>query len=439
MAYSSASLRSYGDLIRTNRNFRYIWFGEIVSLLGDWFNLIASATLIGMLTNSGVALGGLFVVRMLAPFLVSTFGGPFIDRYNRKYILIFTDILRGVVVCGFLFIRDPSHVPWIYVLTALQLGLSGIFFPARNALFPDIVARHELGAANALSSSTWSTMLAIGTALGGFVAGGLGVNVAFVLDALTFFLSALFIAAITYQPKPHEQHQQNHAGQSSGGQSPGGMNTIAGILNGYREGFVYLQAHPQIFFIIIQKAFVMFCFATAYDVTAVAISQNAFVIGHNGGIGLGLIYATVGLGTGFGPILMRLWTGDDDRRLRLAIMVSYFISAVGMFIAAPMVATRYSFALFLFGLFVRGFGGGTVWVFASQLGLQLVADRVRGRVFATEFALFSLMASLAAASAGWALEEPAIGYVGIVWTLPVLTLIPAFLWLVAFSRQKQVR
>ncbi|MCB0063509.1 MAG: MFS transporter, partial [Caldilineaceae bacterium] len=419
-------------LVRNNRNFRYIWFGEIVSLLGDWFNLIASATLIGMLTESGVALGGLFVVRMLAPFLVSTFGGPLIDRFNRKHILIATDILRGIVVLGFLFIREPSQVPWIYLLTAIQLGLSGIFFPARNALFPDIVARGELGTANALSSSTWSTMLAIGTALGGFVAGSLGISAAFALDALSFFLSACFIAAIAYQPHSAEDVTVRAAAKPATQLAAMGQ-----ILAGYREGFAYLQEQPRIFFLIIQKAFVMFCFATAYDVTAVAISQKAFVIGQNGGIGLGLIYATVGIGTGVGPILMRMWSGDDERRLRLAIMLSYGIAALGMFIAAPMVTTRYSFAIFLLGLFVRGFGGGTVWVFASQLALVSVADRLRGRVFATEFALFSLVASLAAAGAGAALEQPAIGYVGVVWTLPLLTLIPTLLWIIVLRRERQ--
>ncbi len=418
---SSSSLRSYLTLVQTNRNFRYIWFGEIVSLLGDWFNLIASATLIGMLTNSGVALGGLFVVRMLAPFLVSSFGGVLVDRYNRKHILIVTDLIRGVVVLGFLFIRDPSHVPFIYILTAIQLGISGIFFPARNAILPDVVARQELGAANALSSSTWSTMLALGTALGGFVAGGLGLSTAFVLDALTFFLSAFFIARVNYTPKAQTATEQG----------------VQAVVRDYREGIGYLRANAGIFFLVIQKAFIMFCFATAYEVTSVPISQNVFVIGQGGGIGLGLIYATVGVGTGLGPILIRLYTGDREQALRVAIMVSYLISAAGMLLAAPMVTTGYSFTLFLIGLFFRGFGGGTVWVFATQLALQNVADHVRGRIFATEFALFSLAAAFAAGGTGWALEQPAIGYQGIVWILPVLTMIPALLWAVAISRQRR--
>jgi MFS family permease len=240
----------------------------------------------------------------------------------------------------------------------------------------------------------------------------LGLQTAFALDALTFFASALLIARISYTPTPQGSTDQS----------------AAAVLRDYRAGFRYLFDNRDILVIVVQKALVTLCFAAAYEVTAVPISQNVFIIGQGGGIGLGLIYATVGLGTGLGPIVMRLFTGDGERALRVGIMASFAIAAIGMFLAAPMVTTGYSFALFLLGLFIRGFGGGTVWVFASQLALQSVADKVRGRVFATEFALFSLTSAIAAASAGWALEQPNIGYIGIVWVLPVLTLLPALWW-----------
>jgi MFS family permease len=151
----------YIQLLRKNTNYRNLWFGQIVSLLGDWFNLIASASLIGILTQSGVAVGGLFVVRLLAPFLVSPVAGVVADRYNRKTILIITDITRALTVLGFLFIRESGQVWLLYVLTAIQLGISGFFFPARSAILPDVVSSQELGAANALGSATWSIMLAL--------------------------------------------------------------------------------------------------------------------------------------------------------------------------------------------------------------------------------------------------------------------------------------
>ena len=101
---------SYAALVRGNRNFRYLWSGQIVSLLGDWFNLIASATLVADLTQSGVAVGGLFVVRMFAQLLVSPVAGVAADRFNRKWLLILADIGRAITVLGFLVVREPEQV-----------------------------------------------------------------------------------------------------------------------------------------------------------------------------------------------------------------------------------------------------------------------------------------------------------------------------------------
>ncbi len=98
----------YRALVRQNHNYRSVWFGEIVSLFGDWFNLIASASLVSRLTGSGLAVGGLFVVRMLAPFVISPLAGVWADRYNRRKLLVATDLSRAVVVMGFLLVRSPG-------------------------------------------------------------------------------------------------------------------------------------------------------------------------------------------------------------------------------------------------------------------------------------------------------------------------------------------
>ena len=189
----------YGQLIRQNKSFRYLWSGQIISLLGDWFNLIASATLIATLTQSGAAVGGLFVVRMLAPFLMSPIAGVVADRYNRKHIVMTTDILRGLIVLCFVLVQEPEHVWLIYVLTAIQSALQGFFFPAWNSILPDITTSEELGAANALSSATWSVMLAFGAALGGIVSGIIGVYPAFIIDGITFFISVTILSRMPYQ------------------------------------------------------------------------------------------------------------------------------------------------------------------------------------------------------------------------------------------------
>ena len=122
----------YLGVIRTSRNFRFLWFGQIISDLGDWFNLIASASLIGKVTESGLAVSALFFVRTLAPFLVSPFGGVIADRYNRRNVIILMNLIRAPLMFGFLLIRDTNVVWLLYLLTAIvgvtldtSLGISG--------------------------------------------------------------------------------------------------------------------------------------------------------------------------------------------------------------------------------------------------------------------------------------------------------------------------
>lgn len=398
----------YVALVRGNPNFRNLWLGQIVSLLGDWFNLIASAALIGQLTQSGLAIGSLFVVRMLAPFLISPIAGVVADRYNRKHILIVADLIRAAVVFGFLFVREPGQVWLLYVLTAIQLGLSGFFFPARNAILPDITKPDELGAANALSSTTWSVMLALGAALGGLVSGTWGIYPAFVIDGLTFLLSAFFIA----QVKVHWQPSLNASEKS-----------IAAAVHQYVEGLRYLRQHLDVLAVAVQKAVNSFFLSSGFQVIQVAIAQDVFPIGEGGGISLGLMFALAGVGTGIGPIIARKYTGDDNRLLKRAMALGYLIGGVGMVITAPL----FNLWIVLLGTAMRGIGGGIVWVFSTQLLLQMVPGQVRGRIFASEFAIFYL-ASAAASSLVGAGMDTALGISGVIWWMAGLSVIPAGLW-----------
>ena len=398
----------YLELVRKNGNFRNLWFGQIISLLGDWFNLIASASLIGSLTQSGVAVGGLFVVRMLAPFLVSPVAGVFADRYNRKILLILSDLLRAMVVCGFLFVREPGQVWLLYALTAIQLGISGFFFPTRSAILPDIVSQQELGAANALGSATWSIMLSLGAALGGIVAGKWGIYPSFVIDSLTFLISAAFISRVTYS-------------MPDLGRQPSG--SVVDALKEYAEGIRYLLDHKEILAIASLKS--ANSLATgAFQVVQVVLAEQVYVIGEGGSTGLGLLYAIVGAGTGFGPIWARKFTGDHNQKMRVAIAISYFIATTGLLMVAPLPG----FVLVLVGTFLRGLGGGVNWVFSTQLLLQLVPGRVRGRVFATEYALMTLASAIAAYLGGWGMDRPSIGMSKSIWGMAALTILFGLLW-----------
>ena len=411
------SSNEYVELVRDNPDFRNLWFGQIVSLLGDWFNLIASAALIATLTGSGLAISGLFVVRMLAPFLISPLAGVVADRYDRRVILIVADLLRAAIVLCFLLVREAETVWRLYVLTALQLGVSGFFDPAKNALLPDVVTPRQLGAANALSSVTWSVMLAFGAALGGLVAGTWGVYSAFALDALTFLISAFFIFQVRYR-KP--------AGQSSAGKS------VADALGEYVDGLRYLLRERDILMIASQKGMIALAVAGGFNVVQVAIAEKVFVIGEGGSLSLGIFLTVFGIGTGLGPIVARWWSGDRDGPLRQSIIIFYGLTSVGLLVLAPL-ADFYSVNL---GMFLRGFGGGVVWVFTTQLLLQNVPGAVRGRVFATEFAIFALASAIGAAWTGLALDN--LGISATLWLMFTLNFLPGALWLWWTLRRKTV-
>ena len=376
---------SYGSLIRANSNFRNLWFGQIVSLMGDWFNVIATAILTAQLTNSGMAVGALFVIRALAQFVTGPFGGLLADRFNRKAILIWADVLRCVTVLGFLLVKDVSHLWLLYTLTALQLGISGIFFPTKDAILPDVVAEEEIGTANALTSTTWSTMLALGAFLGGQVTGLWGIAPAIVMDAASYLLSAWFIGRMTYAQTTAKSETAL---------------TPAEVFRGYFRGLDYLKEHSSIFIIAVQKASLMLAVSGFNDVLQVELSSKVFVVGEGGSTSLGWLYAIVGVGTGVSPIVARWVTGDRERALRYAIAAGYGFTLFGLALMYPIS----SLGMVLAGAFFRGFGIAIIWVFSTTLLLKKLPNRVRGRVFGTEFALLTLAGAIGSGLGGWLLD-----------------------------------
>jgi len=376
---------SYWDLINGNRNFRNLWFGQIVSLMGDWFNVIATAILTAQLTNSGLAVGALFVIRALAQFVTGPFGGLLADRFNRKAILIWADIARAFIVLGFLLVKDASQLWLLYTLTALQLGISGIFFPTKDAILPDVAPEEEIGTANALTASTWSTMLALGAFLGGQVAGAWGIAPAIVLDALSYLLSAWFIGRMTYVQTTARVETAL---------------TPADVFQGYSQGLGYLSKHRDIFIIAIQKFSLMLGVSGFNDVLQVELSSKVFVVGEGGSTSLGWLYAIVGVGTGVSPIIARWITGDRERALRHAITVGYGVTLLGLALMYPI----HSLGMMLTGAFFRGFGVAIIWVFSTTLLLKKLPNQVRGRVLGTEFALLTLAGAIGAGLGGWLLD-----------------------------------
>jgi len=315
--------------------------------------------------------GLLLVARFVPSFFFGPISGVIADRFSRQRIMIVSDILRAVVVLGFLFVRRPDQLWIIYVLTVFQLGLSTFFEPAKTAAIPSIVEDRELVAANAISSVTWSAMLTIGAALGGFITGLFGTDVAFVLDAVTYLLSAALIASIRV-PKRKKRERQ----KVSWGRLLGITETI--------EGIKYVKDRPRVLAALLVKP--------AWGIgggilTLLAVfGERIFPVGKDAAGGIGVLFAARGIGTAVGPIVARRISGEGNRRMQASIGIAFLIA--GLFYMLFGSATGFIFALVFLG--IAHCGGSILWVFSTVILQRLVVDNFRGRVFAAELALVTL-------------------------------------------------
>lgn len=361
----------YIELLRTNRSFRQLWLGQVVSQMGDWFDTIALYTIILNLTGSGRDVGLLLVARFVPSFLFGPLSGVVADRFSRQKIMIITDVLRAVVVLGFLFVRSADQLWLVYVLTVFQLGLSTFFEPAKTAAIPSIVSDRELVPANAISSVTWSVMLTLGAAIGGLITGWFGTDVAFILDAATYLLSAALIASIRVGKRRKRERPKLTIGSALG-------------ITETIEGIRYVKDRPNVLALLLVKP--AWGLGGGILTLLAVFGERVFPVGNSPATGIGVLFAARGIGTAVGPIVARRMAGEGQRKMQTWIGISFLIA--GLFYMLFGSATSFVFALIVLG--IAHCGGSILWVFSTVILQRTVVDNFRGRVFAAELAFMTL-------------------------------------------------
>jgi MFS family permease len=401
----------YVDLLRRNRNFRRLWLGQVVSQMGDWFDTIALYTIVLNLTGSGRAVGLVLVARFLPSVIVGPASGVIADRFNRRSIMIASDVARAVVVLGFLLIRSADQLWLVYVLTVIQLVFSTFFEPARTAAIPSIVAPRDLVAANAISSATWSTMLTLGAAVGGLITGWVGTDAAFILDSATYLLSAALIMTVRL-PLREPQEKRRLTVMSALGLTQ----TI--------EGMSYVKRRPRVFAYLMVKP----AWGLGGGILALlaVFGEKVFPVGRSTATGIGVLYAARGIGTAIGPFAARRFSGETRSRMQTAIGISFIIG--GLFYIAFAGATNFIFAIIV--LAIAHTGGSILWVYSTVLLQQSVEDNFRGRVFAAELALLTLMMAASNYVTGELLDRYHLSPRAVTAGIGVLFLLPGLAWLI---------
>jgi len=400
----------YIELLVQNRGFRHLWLGQVVSQMGDWFNTIALYTIILNLTGSGRDVGLLLVARFVPSFIFGSLSGVVADRFSRRSIMIISDLLRAIVVLGFLFVRRADQLWLIYVLTVLQLGLSTFFEPAKTAVIPSIVSDRELVSANAISSVTWSIMLTLGAAIGGLITGWFGTNVAFVLDAMTFLLSAVLIAQVRLPRRPSREKRKLTLARALG---------ISETLEGAR----YVKHRPRVLALLLVKP--AWGLGGGILTLLAVFGERIFPVGHSAATGIGVLFAARGIGTAIGPIIARRISGEGAQRMQATIGIAFLIG--GAFYIA--FGTTRSFIVALIVLGLAHTGGSILWVFSTVLLQRGVEDSFRGRVFAAELALVTLTMAASNYLTGELLDRFGFSPRPVTKAIGILFLVPGIIWL----------
>ncbi len=389
----------YRDLWSSNRIYRLFFFGQLVSFLGDWFTTIALYSAVASLTSSALALTMVLVSKTMPVFLVAPLAGPLVDRVDRRRLLLITDIGRALLALAFVAVHQSGSLPGLYLCTVATTLLAGIAVPCKQAVLPRIVAAESYPAAYALGGATWAGTLTIGAALGGSVTSLVGINMSFIIDAMTFVVSAGFFFQLPAQPPP------------------GGGRERTDFVDALR----YVFERPA----VAAQTLIKSCQSLAGGVFALIPIFGGGLFAHKSGpLWLGLLYSIRGMGTLIGTLWFRVLLGDAPGKMRAAVAVAFGCQAITYALLSR--ASEFYQACMCY--FMSGLLQGLVWVFAGTLLQAAVDPRYHGRVFAMEFGSMTLTLAFSSMLAGFFVDAGlhAQAVVGMMAPLPLVGLLLAF-------------
>ncbi len=182
-----------------NRNFSLMWTGQLISTMGSALTSLAASIYVFRLTNSALSVGLMLIATAAPSLLVGLFAGVFVDRFDRKKIMIAADLIRAVLVVLIPFLV-PLNLIWLYIIVMLTSAIGQFFDPAHESVLPEVASDEELASANSLMAISSFGSTAVGFAAAGLIASAADISWAFYLDAASFIFSALCISWIRIKP-----------------------------------------------------------------------------------------------------------------------------------------------------------------------------------------------------------------------------------------------
>jgi len=407
------------ELLRTNRNFRLLWSAQIVSELGDWFYSIAIFSFLLELTGSAKMVSLAFMMQVLPQTLASPAAGVINDRIRRRSVMLFADWSRAVIVFSMIFVTSRDTLWVLFILLFLETLMWALFEPARNAVIPNITSPEERGRANALSATTWSVNFALGTAIGGLVAAFAGRQAVFVLNALSFILSAILIRGMKFD-EPHAE-----------GAKPLHIRDLIDY-SPIIEGIRYVRRDRRLLATMMVKGGLgimgsNWVILPIYGERLFPVQFGGLTQAQGATLGMSLLLGARGVGSivgAFGSVGGGSKT--EAGHLRRMILWGFAGGALGYLLLGAAPSILFAVA----ALIIAHTGSAAVWTASSTLLQEQTDDRFRGRVFSAEFALMMFWISVSSVLAGFAVDWGVSARTA-AYATGFAVLIPLALWLLA--------
>lgn len=357
-------MSAFTSLLRKNRNYRFLWCGQVVSEVGDHFNNIAVMSLAMQHKDPGLVVTGVFLSRAVPMLAAGPIAGVLLDRMNRKRIMIASDLTRMLIAVAFILCIHRSAPTLLFVLSAMLMFASPFFTAGRNAILPGIATAEELHTANTMTQTTSWASLTIGAFLGAMGA-EFGFVVAFGFNALSFVVSALCVSRLRradgFRPIQTESKQKTGMVQ-------------------YGEGLRYIRGTPLICGILMLGI----GWASGGGAAQILFSLFGEKVFNDGPLGIGVIWGFAGIGLLIGgAIAYRLGKVLSFKAYKRTIAIAYVIHG-GAYVLFSQMPTLALACVFI--MLSRAAIAVSSVLNTSQL-LHHVEDRYRGRVFATNESL----------------------------------------------------
>jgi MFS family permease len=314
------------------RDFRLVWFGESVSLLGDQFNVIALSWLVLGMTGSGFALGAILIAAAIPRGLFMLVGGVLSDRVSPRDLALASNVIRATLTTIVAALVLGAQIQlWQLALVGVLFGtVDAIFMPAINTLVPRLVPADRLAPANAVMQGTAQLVGTVGPAVAGFAVALIGVGAAFAIDALSFAVAAgaLWLVRSGARPgHPDDPVAVEAAGAASSAPASGDEAARSSLAGALVAGAREVLGDPVMRSIVIVSTATNLAFTGP---TVVGLPWLVLVHFGSSAFALGLLFAAFGAGS-LGGVLV---AGSTPRPRRFGSIVLGLVLAMGLGLAA---------------------------------------------------------------------------------------------------------